>query len=463
MFCVRCGAPNDDSAKFCTTCGAPLAAAGPMGTPSPAPEFTPQPAPEPEAQPTPEPAPAAPEAQVIPEPVAPVSPEAQPTPEPAPEPEPVAEPTPFAAPEPEPAAPAPEQPAQPAPWASQDQPAQTASQPSMPEQPAPWAPQGQPAQPEQPAPWAPQDQPTQPAPWASQSQQPQQPPASWPDQPQQPPTFEQQGSKGNTGKIIAIVAGCIAVLAVVAIALFALGIGKPADDASSTSSSSEPATQEEQPREEPQDSQGAVTTSPADVTMPDYCGPTYYNGKSLADIRTQLEGLGLEIASVYGYESGSCDVSFSGTPASMPSNAREADMFITVGLDTPNDADLSYVESIDQVPADATVSRVNISYTTNIAEADYIAQVLGVTQAFGLTGTDYGTASTQELLDAAVEAFGFESDQGYLNDAEQYDFEFSELTVSGPCDFYGAEGGWYVSVSNYGYGTDMYISYNAPY
>lgn len=39
MFCLNCGAKNDDGAKFCTTCGAPLAGAA---QPSPQPAPTPQ-------------------------------------------------------------------------------------------------------------------------------------------------------------------------------------------------------------------------------------------------------------------------------------------------------------------------------------------------------------------------------------------------------------------------------------
>jgi TM2 domain-containing membrane protein YozV len=35
MFCVNCGKPNDDTARFCHACGTPLAAAGPQVMTSP--------------------------------------------------------------------------------------------------------------------------------------------------------------------------------------------------------------------------------------------------------------------------------------------------------------------------------------------------------------------------------------------------------------------------------------------
>lgn len=456
MFCTRCGARNDDTAKFCVTCGAPLMSAEQLAGTAPA---APQPAaPEPVA-----PEPVAPDA--APEQAAPApgfaAPEGMPAEPPAAEPvaaepvspvvaeEPAAEPGPVVAEEP----------------ASEPQPA-TAPEPAAepdptpfdapePEQPAPWVPQPSEAVPSQPAPWAPQlsqpapsqPAPQQPAPWAPQPGQaaPQQPPAAWTGQPQQPPTFEQPGQKRRTGLIIGIVATFLVICAIVGVVIV-MGVVRPSSGTTSSNVDTD-----------------VSTSAAAEVTMPDYCDPAYFSGKSLADIRAALEGQGFEIVSVFGYESGNCDVSFSGTPASVPSNSEDDEVFISLYLDSGTGASMTGIESVDQVPADARVNTVSISYTADIEPDDYIVQAKGIADAFGLGDVMYGVTNTQEQLEEAAETFDFDVDSGWINDVEDYDFDFSEISVSGMCEFYGEDGSWYVSISDFGYGTDVFISYDAPY
>ena len=72
MFCMKCGAQNEDGAKFCTTCGASLESitwSAPQDAPAsaPAPETTPTPDPTPEPVEAPTPEPAAEEAPQAPE------------------------------------------------------------------------------------------------------------------------------------------------------------------------------------------------------------------------------------------------------------------------------------------------------------------------------------------------------------------------------------------------------------
>ena len=72
MFCMKCGAQNENGAKFCTTCGASLEGitwSAPQDAPAsaPAPETTPTPDPTPEPVETPTPEPAAEEAPQAPE------------------------------------------------------------------------------------------------------------------------------------------------------------------------------------------------------------------------------------------------------------------------------------------------------------------------------------------------------------------------------------------------------------
>lgn len=72
MFCMKCGAQNEDGAKFCTTCGASLEGitwSAPQDAPAsaPAPETTPTPDPTPEPVEAPTPEPAAEEAPQAPE------------------------------------------------------------------------------------------------------------------------------------------------------------------------------------------------------------------------------------------------------------------------------------------------------------------------------------------------------------------------------------------------------------
>lgn len=72
MFCMKCGAQNENGAKFCTTCGASLEGitwSAPQDAPAsaPAPETTPTPDPTPEPVEAPTPEPAAEEAPQAPE------------------------------------------------------------------------------------------------------------------------------------------------------------------------------------------------------------------------------------------------------------------------------------------------------------------------------------------------------------------------------------------------------------
>lgn len=101
MFCTRCGARNDDSAKFCSQCGASLTNVtwtvreqGPEPPAEEAPQTEAPTVPEPEVEPAPEP-----EVEPTPEPEVESAPASEDAPEP--EPDPAPEPaSPVSAPEP---------------------------------------------------------------------------------------------------------------------------------------------------------------------------------------------------------------------------------------------------------------------------------------------------------------------------------------------------------------------------